>query len=87
MPAVPEPTTTIKWQCKHCGQIQRVYVGDQSDLTAPDTEAMECYVCKGVELMMGESDFRCIHGELWDEVTITDEMIREYAHIEKGFRF
>ena len=86
MPEIPD--FTMKWQCKHCGARQTVYIGDPEDQTLPDVEAVRCYSCKKLELTMDDADFRaskCLYDEETDEpLPITEEVIRKHAYIEDG---
>jgi hypothetical protein len=86
MPALPN--YHMDWQCKHCCAKQTVYVGDMEDLTRPDVDAVRCYACKKLELILDDDDFRATNS-LYDDDTdaplpITDELIEEYAYIEDG---
>jgi hypothetical protein len=76
-----------EWQCKHCGVLQLVLLGDLEDFTCPDIEAVRCYECHGLELF-DEVAYRFSHN-LYDEETngpstITDSMIENSDYIVEG---
>ena len=41
--------------CPKCGKRNYVYLGDMSDITAPDREAVRCWNCKTVGWLGEES--------------------------------
>jgi hypothetical protein len=71
----------IKWKCVHCGKNQLVYVGDPADYTIPDREAMRCYACKKVELIVSKEEFLDYHTDVKD---VTTETIEKHAFIQDG---